>query len=119
MMERLFTLHAQETAFLSLLLGGVGLAAALHALAWIRRRWRALAVPADVLAALALLALLLWVTVGLAAALRLYSLLGLLLGMALCEAGIMPLVRRGVKVWKRMQENSRKKKEIQPAERNT
>lgn len=118
MMERLFTLHAQETAFLALLLGGVGLAALLHVLAWVRRRWHALAIPADALAALALLALLLWAVVGLEAALRLHSLLGLTLGMALCEAGLMPLGRQVVALGKRIQQKSEKKKEMVAIKRN-
>lgn len=111
MMERLFTLHMQETAFLALMLGGVALGVLLRVLALVRRRWRMLAVPADVLAALALLAMLLAAVVRLDAALRLHSLLGLFLGLALFEAGIYPLAHRvGLAIGKSKKEAEKKRK---------
>lgn len=118
MMERLFTLHAQETAFLALMLGGVALGALLRLLALLRRRCHALAVPADVLAALALLAMLLLTVVRLDAALRLHSLLGLMLGLALFEAGIFPLVRRLGRALGKSKKEAKEKQENALGERN-
>ena len=57
-----------------------------------RRRWRSLAVPADVLLALLLLAALMFPVLALHTPLRLYGLLGLTLGALLWLAGAAPIL---------------------------
>lgn len=91
MIEQLFAQQGQPQAFLAMLLGGLALGGAAQLNAAICRRWPRLSVPADVLLALGLLAVLVFPAMALDTPLRLYGLLGLTLGAAVYAAGIAPL----------------------------
>lgn len=114
MIETLFAQQAQGRAFLAMLLGGLVVAAVGHGASVLRRWRRWLAVPGDVLMALALLAALLYPMILLETPLRLYSLLGLALGGALYAAGIGPAAERFLR-WMKKCVRSQPQKKGKPA----
>ena len=91
MMEQLFAQQGQGRVFLAMLLGGLVVAGLAHGATLARRTFPLLAVAGDLLVALALLAVLLCPVLYMETPLRLYGLLGVVLGAALYAAGVMPV----------------------------
>ncbi len=90
-LEALFAREAQGRIFLLLLAGGLLLGAMLTLAGWLNRRCRPLGMAADVACALLAAGMALSAAFLAGDGLRLYALLGLLLGVALQRAGIQPL----------------------------
>ena len=106
MLENLFAQAGQEQAFLWLAAGGFGLGLLMQLSGALRRVGRAVGLMGDVLTALAVGVLLLWVLTRYGGGLRAYGLLGLLIGLLLYWAGASRLVSAlgaGVaRLWRRM-----------------
>ena len=106
MLENLFAQAGQEQAFLWLTAGGFGLGLLMQLSGALRRVGRAVGLMGDVLTALAVGVLLLWVLTRYGGGLRGYGLLGLLIGLLLYWAGASRLVSTlgaGVaRLWRRM-----------------
>lgn len=106
MLENLFAQAGQEQAFLWLTAGGFGLGLLMQLSGALRCVGRAVGLMGDVLTALAVGALLLWVLTRYGGGLRAYGLLGLLIGLLLYWAGASRLVSAlgaGVaRLWRRM-----------------
>ena len=106
MLENLFAQAGQEQAFLWLTAGGFGLGLLMQLSGALRGVGRAVGLMGDVLTALAVGVLLLWVLTRYGGGLRAYGLLGLLIGLLLYWAGASRLVSAlgaGVaRLWRRM-----------------
>lgn len=104
-LEVLFAREAQGEAFLLLMCVGVLLAGMVHLAGALHRHASWLGMAADVLCGAAMAAALLGIALRTGAELRLYALLGLLIGAALYASGVKPLVQ----CFARTIENLRKK----------
>lgn len=107
-LEMLFARAAQGRVFLLTLTGGLLLGAIAALGGWLHGRSRLLGAAADVLCALLAAGMMLAAAFMAGDGLRLYALLGLLLGALLYSAGVTPLLRAafsGVqKLFRRRQE---------------
>ena len=107
-LEMLFARAAQGRVFLLLTVGGMALGLLAAVGGWLHGRSRLLGAAADVLCALLGAGMLLGGMLLAGDGLRLYALLGLLLGALLFRAGVLPvaaaIVRGGRKLFCRRQE---------------
>lgn len=95
MIEKLFAVQNQRETFLLLCAGGVGLGCVMHLACAAQRLGRAAALAGDMLAGLALLALLAYASLRSGEGLRLYGLLGVTIGAAAYLA-VVPRACHGV-----------------------
>ena len=102
MMERLFAVQQQSSVFLLMLLCGIVLAFVLDMVRYARMAVRRGKMLLDVLPALALLASMLQAMAAGYETMRLYSLLGLVLGAAVYAAGLAPVVALTVRAMKKL-----------------
>ncbi|MBQ2954191.1 MAG: hypothetical protein IJE07_11735 [Clostridia bacterium] len=103
-LEVLFARAAQGRTFMLLLAGGLALGLLTLLSSWLHRRARWLGIAADALCAAAMGGLLLGGTLLSGDGLRLYALLGVLLGAALSRAGAGLLADAAQEIFRRRQE---------------
>ena len=96
-LEVLFAQAAQGRTFLLMLLCGAALALLVHLCGFLHRISCWLGMAGDLLCALGLAAALGWILLHSGEGLRLYGLLGLMIGGALYTAGLAPMVGRAMR----------------------